>query len=267
MHLSLLLGDEPYEIIIIYTRPKATSRLYFGLLISIYNVYTSQKAISRIISLVVDIMVGAYAKCSTGWRPRPSSMYIPTTNYAVSKYCMWVEVWGFGTLPVRSTSVRGRTTQLVAYPIPLLRHLTAFTAFALGSPLFFHASRGLMEVGKTLLELPSDHCWLRGFLGYGRTLLMLCCVSGSEVWKASAPLQVTCSFECKHRNSHAALLYFFNAVTMVSTIVLTTTLRLQTAVSLVALSPVSQSHSATPGKLTICSTAVLARREHEGGFV
>jgi len=110
-----------------------------------------------------------------------TSAYHHLPNSSVSKCCMWIEALGIGTLPVHLTPVEERTILLVAYPNQLLRHLSELAVFVLGNPLFFHASRGLMEV-----ELTSDHCWLWGFLGYGRTLLaILLWVPGSEVWNDS----------------------------------------------------------------------------------
>ena len=114
--------------------------------------YTSPKAISRVILLVVGVMVGVYAllldKMATY-----TSAYHHLPNSSVSKCCMWIEALGIGTLPVHLTPVEERTILLVACLNQLPRHLSELTALVLGNPLFFHASRGLMEV-----ELTSDHC-------------------------------------------------------------------------------------------------------------
>ena len=148
---------------------------------------------------------------------------------------------------MQSTPVRERTTLLP-------RHHSVLTALALGNPLFFHASRGLMAYGNWEELCSNDHPVLVGVrvFGYGRALLLFCCMSGSEGWKAfCAPPGNSFSFA----NSAIAMRPCFillNAVTMVTTIVFNHHPGLQNVRSLVALSPVSQSHHAIPGKLTLC---------------
>ena len=162
---------------------------------------------------------------------------------------------GIVTLPVQSTPVREtyHPTRGVTHPAATPPYCVNY--ICLGKPTLLPRVQGIdgvWELGKTLFERPSGPLLEWGFSAMAETLLLLCCLSGSERWKAfCAPPGNSFSFA----NSAIAMRPCFillNAVTMVTTIVFNHHPGLQNVRSLVALSPVSQSHHAIPGKLTLC---------------
>ena len=157
---------------------------------------------------------------------------------------------------MRSKSVRGRTTLLVAYPILLLRHLTALTAIVLENPTLLHASRGLMEYGsweQTLFDIPSGHCWSEGFLVMVEPCVCSAVSLAQKYGRRAAPLQVTCFSFCKLGISHAALLHFFDVVTMNHCDSFNPFHFLADRGESGGVVASFPSHFTIPGKLTICS--------------
>jgi len=166
-------------------------------------------------------MVGVYVICSTGGQHFYTSVYIqlPTLSWVNTPHG-----WRFGD---RDPACAIDTCEGTYHPTRGVTHPAATPPYCvnyicLGKPTLLPRVQGIdgvWELGKTLFERPSGPLLEWGFSAMAETLLLLCCMSGSERWKAfCAPPGNSFSFA----NSAIAMrpcFILFNAVTMVTAIV------------------------------------------------